>query len=328
MSSASPLDPKAFRQALGTFTTGVTIITTRTPQGEPVGLTANSFNSVSLDPPMVLWSLAKTSRNLAVFEAAEHWAVHILSADQEDLSNRFAKSVDDKFVGVSVDEGIGKVPLLHGCTTRLQCKASFKYEGGDHLIFVGEVLRFDSQPIAPLVFHAGQYAVATRKPAAPHNLSATFGEDFLGFLLTRAHVDLYDRVNAVYRAASVDDEEFFLLSCLLGREGQTLAELNQVFSRLGQQAAPGTLQSLLGRGLLQSSAASGVTTHSLTDAGRQFTLQLLAEIKAMESALLGKLGSSEALSLKSLLRQLLQVTEAAPPAASAAAVLAPPTLHP
>ncbi|MCI0996494.1 flavin reductase family protein, partial [Pseudomonas corrugata] len=156
-------DPKEFRRTLGTFTTGVTIITTRTADGTPIGLTANSFNSVSLDPPMVLWSLAKTSRSLEAFTVAEHWAVHILAVDQESLSDRFAKSSEDKFAGVQVQSGIGDTPLLSGCSSRLQCKTLFQYEGGDHIIFVGEVLDLDRNEIPPLVFHAGNCAMAARK---------------------------------------------------------------------------------------------------------------------------------------------------------------------
>src|SRR3546814_10266524 len=95
--TAQAFDPTEFRKALGTFATGVTIITARTVDGTPVGLTANSFNSVSLSPPLVLWSLANTSANLEVFRAAEYWAVHVLATDQEALSGRFSKRGIDKF---------------------------------------------------------------------------------------------------------------------------------------------------------------------------------------------------------------------------------------
>src|SRR6267154_5224513 len=101
-----------FRNALGAFATGVTIVTTRDHGGRDVGLTANSFNSVSLNPPMVLWSLAKSARSRSAFEAAQHWAVHILAADQEELANRFATRGTDKFAGLTTDDGRGQVPLL------------------------------------------------------------------------------------------------------------------------------------------------------------------------------------------------------------------------
>ena len=164
MNTHQHFDAREFRNALGAFTTGVTIITARAADGSPVGITANSFNSVSLDPPMVLWSLAKSARSLAVFETARHWAVHILAAEQEPLSNRFARSGADKFNGVDAGSGIAGLPLLEGCSTRLQCETAHVYEGGDHLIFVGRVLGFDRSERAPLAFQAGKYAVVTHKP--------------------------------------------------------------------------------------------------------------------------------------------------------------------
>lgn len=163
MQSCTNLDLREFRNALATFATGVTIITARGAQGEPVGITANSFNSVSLDPPMVLWSLAKASHSRTAFDATVLWAVHILSADQDELSNRFAKSGANKFSGIELEAGMGNLPLLKGCAARLQCKTSFKREAGDHVIFVGEVIDFDRCDLPPLVFQAGSYGLVMRK---------------------------------------------------------------------------------------------------------------------------------------------------------------------
>ena len=115
---AAAIDAREFRNALGSFTTGVTIVTTRDASGHDVGLTANSFNSVSLDPPLVLWSLAKSSTSLSAFVEAKHFAVHILAADQEPLSNRFATRGADKFAGLQIERGEGGMPLLHGCAAR------------------------------------------------------------------------------------------------------------------------------------------------------------------------------------------------------------------
>src|SRR4249919_2131388 len=109
------IDAREFRGALGAFTTGVTIVTTRDDGGHDVGLTVNSFNSVSLEPPLVLWSLARNAASLPAFVAAEHFAVHILAADQEPLSNRFAQRGADKFAGLELARGEGGVPLLPGC---------------------------------------------------------------------------------------------------------------------------------------------------------------------------------------------------------------------
>jgi len=150
-------DALAFRNALGSFVTGVTIVTTRDRAGQDIGLTANSFNSVSLDPPMILWSLALISRNLPAFRQATWWAVHVLSSSQETLSGRFASKAADKFTGVPVTRGPGDIPMLEDCAARFVCRTAFEYEGGDHAIFVGEVLSFDRAGHPPLVYHQGRY---------------------------------------------------------------------------------------------------------------------------------------------------------------------------
>src|SRR5258707_13329696 len=144
-------DPNELRKVLGAFATGVPVITTRASDGVPVGLTANSFNSGSLNPPMVLWSLAKSARSRSAFETPQHWAVHILAAGQEELANRFATRGTDKFAGLMTDHRRGQVPLLHGCAARLQCRTSFMYEAGDHIIFAGELLAVDHTANTPLV---------------------------------------------------------------------------------------------------------------------------------------------------------------------------------
>src|ERR1700742_4171900 len=113
-------DAAGFRRVLGSFTTGVTVVTTLGMDGQPVGITVNSFNSVSLQPPLVLWSIAKTAHSLAAFTKCGYWAVHILSADQEDLSNGFARAGGQKFQAVDLDSGREGIPLLKGCTATLQ----------------------------------------------------------------------------------------------------------------------------------------------------------------------------------------------------------------
>ena len=158
---------RRFRSALGAFATGVTIVTTRDPQGHDIGLTANSFNSVSLEPPMVLWSLAKSARSLSAFVAASHFAVHVLAANQEELSLRFATRGTEKFGGLDLERGVAQVPLLRGCSARFQCRTAFRHEAGDHMIFVGEVEAFDHSDLPELLFHRGRYSLAVPKPSAP-----------------------------------------------------------------------------------------------------------------------------------------------------------------
>jgi 3-hydroxy-9,10-secoandrosta-1,3,5(10)-triene-9,17-dione monooxygenase reductase component len=136
----------------------VTVVTARGPSGESVGVTVNSFNSVSLDPPLILWSLDKEARSRAAFQASTYFAVNVLGADQADLSVRFAQRHDDKFAAVEVDDGTGGCPLIKGCVARFQCRTEQMIDGGDHLIFVGRVLEFDYDADAPaLAFYRGRY---------------------------------------------------------------------------------------------------------------------------------------------------------------------------
>ncbi|MBD2837800.1 flavin reductase [Pseudomonas sp. JM0905a] len=160
MSSQETLfDSRAFRRALGNFATGVTVMTATAPDGTRVGVTANSFNSVSLEPPLILWSIDKRSSSLAVFEQASHFAVNILAADQIDLSNQFARPRDDKFEGVAAESGIGGAPLLPDCAARFECEMHQRVEGGDHWILIGKVVRFDDFGRSPLLYHQGAYSM-------------------------------------------------------------------------------------------------------------------------------------------------------------------------
>jgi flavin reductase (DIM6/NTAB) family NADH-FMN oxidoreductase RutF len=147
-----------FRAALGMFATGVTIVTARAASGELVGLTANSFNSVSLSPPLVLWSLARAAGSLAAFSTGSHYAINILAADQQALALQFARKDVDRWAGVVFDEGSGGAPLLAGCAASFECFNRSRYEEGDHVIFVGEVERCSHRESAsPLLFHGGKF---------------------------------------------------------------------------------------------------------------------------------------------------------------------------
>jgi len=147
-----------FRTALGMFATGVTIVTARTTQGSVIGLTANSFNSVSLDPPLVLWSLAQAAASLAAFRSGSHYAINVLAADQKLLAERFALKGADRWAGVNFTEGMSGAPLLTGAAATFECFNRSRYEEGDHVIFVGEVERCSWRPGAsPLLFHGGHF---------------------------------------------------------------------------------------------------------------------------------------------------------------------------
>lgn len=154
-------DTTAFRLALGEFATGVTIITTRTDSGQLIGITANSFNSVSLDPPLVLWSLAKRANSMAIFEANTHYVVNVLAASQLELCRRFAMLKGDRFVGVAHAAGGTGMPILDGALAWFECHNRSRYDEGDHVIFVGEVERCGAADDArePLVFHRGRFHI-------------------------------------------------------------------------------------------------------------------------------------------------------------------------
>ncbi|MEX0729327.1 MAG: flavin reductase family protein [Aquisalimonadaceae bacterium] len=152
-----PINPRDLRSALGGFATGVTIVTTQCEEWGPVGLTVNSFSSVSLDPPLVLWSLSRHSPSLKAFQANSHFAINVLAADQQELSNRFAQPIPEKFRGVSWHGGIADLPLLEGCVATFECRTRHQVDGGDHVIFIGEVEEFAHRTVEPLLFLAGRY---------------------------------------------------------------------------------------------------------------------------------------------------------------------------
>lgn len=151
------IDPRALRNAFGRFATGVTIITCADAQGGPVGLTANSFTSLSMDPPLVLWSLRSASPSVPAFSAASHFTVNVLGEAQLELSRRFASRIDDKFAEGVWAPGCGGAPVLAGCAAVFECESFSRQTVGDHELFIGRVRRFDEAPVPPLLFQAGHY---------------------------------------------------------------------------------------------------------------------------------------------------------------------------
>ncbi len=147
----------ALRATLGRYATGVTIVTCRDASGAPVGLTANSFASLSLDPPLVLWSLRCESASLAAFDAAEHFAINVLAESQVDLSRRFASSVPDKFAEGPWLDGERGAPVLRGCAAVFECARESRQLAGDHVLYIGRVHKLADLSVAPLLFQGGHY---------------------------------------------------------------------------------------------------------------------------------------------------------------------------
>jgi 3-hydroxy-9,10-secoandrosta-1,3,5(10)-triene-9,17-dione monooxygenase reductase component len=308
MSGTIPDKTRQFRNALGSFATGVTIITTRSPEGADVGVTANSFNSVSLDPPMILWSLGKNSTSLAAFMAAEHFAVHVLAMDQESLSGRFAKSNTDKFTGLTVDRGRGDIPLLPGCAARFQCRTAYRHEGGDHIILVGEVEDFDHDGHAPLAFHGGRYGMFIRnEPPAPPAEGAAAGAPtpLLTDLLGRAEAGLARRIGGDAAAFGLAPHEFALLR-LLAAGPRTLEELEDLAGPAGETATVVLVEDLAARGLV-SPPANGTVV--IAAAGQDAVSAVLAQIEKTETVALEGLTPHEGALLRRFLTRIVKTVD-------------------
>lgn len=159
-----PVDPGKLRRSLGLLPTGVTVITTVAPDGRRVGLTANSIASVSMDPPLILWSLSNRSQNLDLFSQCSHFAINVLAFDQEDLCSRFATpGIVDKFAGTAGHPGVNGAPLLDGAVAQFECVAYAQHPGGDHRIFIGRIEAYRWSDRTPLMFCQGALMPANRE---------------------------------------------------------------------------------------------------------------------------------------------------------------------
>lgn len=313
----SDFDARSFRSALGTFATGVTIVTTQSAASEDVGITANSFNSVSLDPPMILWSLARKALSLPAFLHNPFFAVHILAADQDVLSQRFAKQGVDKFADLQVERGEGNVPLLTGCAARFLCRTAFKYEGGDHIIFVGQVISFDQGEHAPLLYHAGRYAMAVQKPASgspADDLSSepdsSFSRDFLIYLLGRAHFQMYQSLRADLERHAINEQEWFVLSLLGVADNRSIAELDRLLWLTGIRVTYERVAGLAAAGLVQLHGGHDPAARvTLSERGREIVVRLVAAAKAVEEHAERNLGPGETRLLKNILHRLIRDTD-------------------
>lgn len=217
-------NPQAFRAALAQFPTGVTIVTAAGP-GRLVGMTANSFASVSLDPPLVLWSVAKAAPSAAAFVAADAFAVHFLGSDHRDLALRFASGGSDKFAGMAFGWGETGAPLLDGLAPILECLTWARYDGGDHTILVGEVVRLVAKPHDPLLFHSGvlRPIEGGRPPRSlPHN---SFAKNYLPYLLARASHIVSQQFHGSLKTWDLTVPEWRVLACLSDQEGLAVTEL-------------------------------------------------------------------------------------------------------
>jgi 3-hydroxy-9,10-secoandrosta-1,3,5(10)-triene-9,17-dione monooxygenase reductase component len=300
-------DGRTLRDAFGSFATGVTIVTTAGPNGIDVGLTANSFSSVSLDPPMVLWSLARTSASLEAFRNNSHFAVHILSADQEALSSRFASRIADRFEGLTLERGAGGIPLLSDCMARFVCKLAYQYEGGDHVIFVGEIEDFSHSALKPLVFHGGRYGMLLPKQAGTTSDAFTsLSSDDLLYQVSNAYFRTRQSVVDELRQHGWTAEEYAVMSIIGREDGLCLPEIVARSEKVrGQAVSEVIVKNLIGRGFLfEDGPMGGQVDVRLTPEGRLAVMELIAIRKSSEADVQGNLDPSEVQLLKHLLARL------------------------
>lgn len=258
-------DAKEFRRCLGNFATGVTVITAQADDGGKVGITANSFNSVSLDPPLILWSIVKESSSYPIFEQASHFAVNVLAADQIDLSNHFARPSDDKFVDVEHSEGEGKALLLPNTAANFQCENHQILDGGDHWIMIGKVVKFENHGRSPLLYVQGSYAGAlpftgTQSPtavASPDTLSRLHDSPI--YLMTKVLQKIQESYLPKQSATGLNTSEARLLLVLSDTQNTTIEDLKHLVT-IPAPDVEASIERLLSSGLITQDL-------SLTDKG-------------------------------------------------------------
>ena len=306
-------DKRDFRNALGCFATGVTVITAQADDGERVGLTANSFSSLSLDPPLVLWSIDRRAFSLPVFERASHFAVNILSETQIELANRFAtKGELDKFAGVTVRSGAGDAPVLAGCSATFECAAHAVLDGGDHCIIVGRVERFEASGKRALVYHQGAYSVSERHPflgatEARVPKASGFAESHLDYLLHQAAHAFGVALDGPAREGKVPISLGRLLTVLGdNRAGMVVADLARITLSTDEETEL-ALDDLVSRGWVAlSETNSKQQTYKLSEKGGAKLARLQQAALGMEADALGAFSATDSSRLKTMLREITQ----------------------
>lgn len=301
-------DSKSFRRALGNFATGVTIMTAQNAAGVKVGVTANSFNSVSLDPPLILWSIDKRSSSYEVFAEATHFAVNILAADQIDLSNQFARSKDDKYANVNYTLGAGNAPVLNECSAVFECERFNIVEGGDHWIIIGRVVNFQDNGRSPLLYHQGAYSSVLPHPSL--SVKAEAGEkefpgrlyDNMYYLLTQAARAYTNHYQPKQLASGYRTSEARLLLVLESKTATTKDCLQRevaVPAREIEQAA----EILIRKGLM----VDAEKTYDLTEQGVQAAQMLYQIAEGHQQEVFAQYSEEDKQLFKKMLKDLIGV---------------------
>ena len=310
--SQTAFDPKDFRRALSQFPTGVTVITTLDAEGNPVGVTASSFNSVSMDPILVLWSIDKGAHSLPAFENAEHFAVNVLGKDQVSTSNNFASRGEDKFANAAYSAGLGGSPILDEYAAQFECKTWATYDGGDHLILVGEVINYRyNDSVEPLVFARGSYAVSAQHPemvkaSSPCEQTAAednFVGDYLLYLLRNAYqsfsADLYPKLK---QECGINPEEWRIMARMISCPESKISDLTKIVMQ-PEVALRQSADWMVEKGLVEFIDNE---TLKLTAKGTETATKMQALAIKEETALLAQIPADQAEHLKTNLKTLIE----------------------
>lgn len=305
--SAQKFDTLHLRRIFGKFATGVTIVTTDNG-GKPVGITCNSFSSVSLDPPLLLWSLRKANYSYTDFVKAKYFAVNILACDQIELSTRFARSGSDKFADISFGRGHGDVPVLRDTTATFECRVEVIHEAGDHVIIIGHVLALNSTERAPLIFSDGRYVDAVERPplrtAASGSLPQALDDplhQFVSVLLLRAFHRVLEHLGEARSEIGVTVNESRLLTVANAYPDNGLEDLLPR-TYLAASAMEDALKTLRKRSYLTVNPEGKVV---VTDLGQKKVEAYNARFKQVEAYLFRRMSDNQIEAFRTLLLSIV-----------------------
>jgi len=309
--STESFSTREFRDALSSFATGVTVVTCLDANGEPVGATASSFNSVSMDPPLILWSITKTAYSADAFINAKHFVVNVLSAEQMATSNQFARSGIDKFADVEVEQGIGGVPTLPGAITFFECEAWATYDGGDHEIIVGRVKGLRSMAGSGLVFYRGAYATAeaipTLTPTETNDVSH-FIDNYLLYYMSRATHQMGEEFHQLVADDGLTTKEWRVLACLYNENSMSLADLAKR-TMVDQTTLLELSIELQKQNMARVQQLDAGTKVTGTAAGQERVAHLIEDYQKAESNALEGLDSDASETLKTMLQRIIKNTD-------------------
>lgn len=301
-------DPRGFRQCLGQFSTGVTVVTTDIG-GQRAGVTANSFSSLSLDPALILWSIAKSSRSYEMFCNARHFAISILAADQVQVSQRFASKEDDKFATIDWFAGENGAPLIKGSAGRLECTTESIHDGGDHALIIGRVTRFEREARKALIFSRGRYTIGFDHPVLrtdtekPDAMKAA-ATSALGSLVFKAHLassHSFDRERAALGLSGGEGRVLYVLSEHRSLPIDALVR----HTNLPTQTVEDALSDLLAKGGVERDAQGNV---GLTETGRRLRFSVRERSEAREAELLRQISPDRVDAAKQVLSEFIAYT--------------------